>query len=623
VSDVAIDDLTFEDLRRIALEDLPRASSGEWTLHGAVDPGITILELLAWQFEQRLFMAEQVTEPLVRGGLRLLGVSEPHPAASATTVVSFRPRAAPVSLPAGTVLELSDDPQGRRFALPEQTWVLPVTAVRAGGRLATAGDVLELVVDVAPGATTGTGQLSLLVEVGGAPGVAAAWARRAVDVDPPARLAWTAIGPSGAEKPVDVEDTTGAFRRSGLLRVDWPAAWEQTGTESRRLRAMATEASWTEPVRILGVHPNAGVAGDRVEETADVSTELQAFVPFPGQRLRVPNADGQLCDDDLTLSVTEFTGERHDWTAVRSWVGVGPEDRVFVVDRSRGELRFGDGRSGRILRPAAPPAATLRYALGCGRAGNVGAWSSFVVSGGADVATNPVPAEDGAEPEPLASARQRAADALAGRDRTVTEDDARVLAVTTPGLGLARAHASPGFHPGFPCGAVPGALTVTIVPHADRHAQTAEWTLAPVPDHGALSTVRRRLEQARLIAQEVFVLPPVYRRVDVEVSVSATSSSEATRETIVNALRRYLDPLVGGAEREGWPFGGPVRPSALVEVVQEAVGPEVSVTHLAVSIDGGERTDCADLAIGPRELACFGSAKVTQATALPTGRGLR
>lgn len=623
MSDVAIDDLTFEDLRRIALEDLPRASGGEWTLHGAVDPGITMLELLAWQLEQRLFMAEQVTEPVVRGGLRLLGVPEPRPASAAATVVSFSAGGAPVELAAGTVLELRDDLRARRFALTESMWVHPVTAIRADGRLAAAGDTLELVVEVNPAAAPGAGRLSLLVELATSPAVTAAWRPGAVDVDPPATIVWTAVGPDGAEASVAVEDTTGSFRHSGLVRLDWPAVWERPGSEPRRLRATAIEASWTEPVRILGVHPNAGVARHRVEETADVSSALRAFAPLPGQRLEVPNAGGLLCDDEVTLSVTELTGERRDWTAVRSWVGTGPEDRVFVVDRSRGELRFGDGRSGRILRPAAVPAATLEYALGCGRAGNVAAWSSFVVSGGAEVATNPVPADDGTDSEPLEAARQRAADALAERDRTVTEDDARVLAVTTPGLGLVRAHASPGFHPGFPCGAVPGALTVTIVPHADRDAPSRDWTLAPVPDAGALSTVQRRLEEARLLAQEIFVLSPVYRRVDVDVSVSATSRSETTRGTIVDALREHLDPLEGGAEGEGWPFGGPVRPSALVEVVQEAVGPEVSVTRLAVSIDEGQPTDCADLAIGPRELVRFGSANVTLTTTLPGGRGLR
>ena len=98
------------------------------------------------------------------------------------------------------------------------------------------------------------------------------------------------------------------------------------------------------------------------------------------------------------------------------------------------------------------------------------------------VGTNSVAATGGVDAEPIELARQRAADALGRPDRTVTTDDAVALAVTTPGVGVARAHASPGYHPGFPCVEIPSALTVTVVPEVDRDSDVAEWTLAPEPD---------------------------------------------------------------------------------------------------------------------------------------------
>jgi hypothetical protein len=621
--DVAIDTLTFDDLVKLALEDLPGASSGRWTLHGPVDPGIAILELLAWQFEQRLFMADQITEPIVRSSLRLLGVPDPAPAAAASTVLSITSPNATQPLPAGTAFALERDPRARRFAIERDVWALPVTGVRASGRLLGDGDALDFELEHAGAKPAAGATLSLLVEVAAAPGVAASWQAGAVEVDPPAQLRWSAVGPDGALAQVDVVDTTGALRRSGLLRVTWPEVWNRSGAGSPRLRATAVAASYTEPVEILGVHPNAVVARHSVACTADVGDQVAAFLPLPGQVVKVPDAGSALCDGDgdVVLTVTELDGVAHRWRGARSLVGSGPGDRVVVVDRARGELRFGDGRSGRILRPRSPVSARLRYHLGAGGSGSLGRLSSWAQAGGAAVAVNPVPAQGGADEEPLDAARRRAADALHSRDRTVTERDTRELAESTPGIGLRRADVSPAFHPAFPCRPVPGALTVTIVPHADRDADPVAWTPAPLPDAGALATTRKRLENGRLLAQEIAVLAPVYRRVTVDVSIAGQLG--APRELVVDALRRYLDPLVGGPEGDGWPFGGPVRPSALAGIVQRAIGVESTVTRLAAALDGGPPSDCSDLAIGPRELVFLGAATVAFVAALPGGSGLR
>jgi hypothetical protein len=626
---IAIDTLTFDDLLKLALGDLPGASRGAWTLHGPVDPGVTLVELFAAQFEQRLFMADQLTEPIVRASLRLLGVPDPAAALPASTVLSLTGPATPTPLPAGTVFVLQDDPRGRRFALDAPAAVLPVTRVTVAGRLLSAGDVLDLTLAGDPPTQPWSGApLSLLVELAAAPGVAAAWRPAAVDAPPPAQLRWEATGPDGGHAPVAVTDTTGALRRSGILRLEWPEVWDRPGGGARVLRATAVAASYTEPVRVLEVRPNAALAHHRVTQTAPLDDQLAGFLALPGQRVRVPGAAGLLCDGsgDVVLSVTERTGERHDWLGVRSWFGVGPADRVFLVDRAHGELRFGDGRSGRILRPAGAPASQLAYALGAGPDGNLGQWRGWAQEGGGVLALNPVAADDGADEETLDSARRRASDALATRNRTVTEHDTQVLAQTTPGVGLARAHVSPGFDPAFPCAATPGALSVTIVPFADRSADPAAWTTAPQPDTGALAATRARLEAGRLLGQEISVLAPVYRRVGVGVTVSPSGvhgDLSVLRALITSALRRYLDPLTGGSEHEGWPFGDPVRPSALSGVVQSAIGPASSVISLAVALDGGPPSDCSDLQIGPRELVWLETATVTLGTADAAGGGLR
>jgi hypothetical protein len=618
-----IDDLTFTDLLKIALEEVPGASQGRWTMHGPVDPGITILEILAWQLEQRLFMAEQVTDSMIRASLRLLGSEEPGPTRAASTVLSFEPTSAPVELPAGTLMNLRRDAAGRAFTLDGPVVVLPIDGVEVAGRLRDSGDVLEFRLDHA-GPRLQDQPVSLLVDVVGAPGVQPAWSVEAVDVPPAAELAWTAVGKDGAEMAVEVADQTGGFRRSGLVRLRWPRVWDAVGAESRRLRVRVVTGSYTEEVAISGVHPNAVGAHHREVRRIDVSGALAVLAPLPGQRLALAGTQGALLDgaDEVTLHVTEMDGAAHVWTSVPDWTWIGPEDRVMLADRARGELIFGDGRAGRILRVQPGSQAVVQCAVGGGETGNVGPGGAWVRDGGDELATNPVPAQGGRESESVDAAKQRAAGALVRADRAVTASDARELALSTPGVGIQRAHATVGLHPGFPCVDVSTAVSVTVVPNALRDEAPTLWTRAPRPDPGLLSAATAHLTGGRLIGQEVFVLPPVYRRVAVWVSISQTSRTALLETRVTEALIRYLDPLKGGTDGRGWPFGGPVRPSALIGVIRAALGPEADVTALSVALDGGDATDCADLSVGPRDLVWLGEVNVSWVAVTPSGSGL-
>ena len=317
---------------------------------------------------------------------------------------------------------------------------------------------------------------------------------------------------------------------------------------------------------------------------------------LPGPQLRVPQAAGTLHDAPgaTTLRLDEVDGEAHDWVSVAGWVGVDPGDRVFTVDRVRGELRFGDGRAGRVPRPAPGGRAVVRYLLGAGPAGNLGSGSSWAQQGGAEVGVNRVPAAGGTDAEGLDAGRQRAADELVRPDRTVTRDDVTDLALASPGVDVRRVLVSVDHHPLFPCAAVPGAVTVTVVPGADRDAPVAEWTRAPEPDPGLLEAVRRQLEGARLLGQEVYVGPPRYRAVRVWMEITRSATDDAIAMQVTDALVRHLDPLSGGAGA-GRAFGEPLRPSDLLGVAGRAAGPEATVTALSVAVDDGAAVDCGEI----------------------------
>ena len=143
----------------------------------------------------------------------------------------------------------------------------------------------------------------------------------------------------------------------------------------------------------------------------------------------------------------------------------------------------------------------------------------------------------------------------------MTRADIETLALSTPGVDVARVQVSSGHHPGFPCVDVPGAVTVTVVPGADRTRDVADWTPAPTPDPGLLEAVRRRVEGARLLGQEVFVAAPRYHTVRVWVTLTRSAGDQAVAAGVEDALRRHLDALEGGhggrAGRSGARSGRP------------------------------------------------------------------
>jgi hypothetical protein len=117
---------------------------------------------------------------------------------------------------------------------------------------------------------------------------------------------------------------------------------------------------------------------------------------------------------------------RVKWDEVESFAGSGQKDRHYKIDISTGRIQFGDGQRGMIPSNAGVNKVMVKYKIGGGSTGNVGAGEisklqnpfAFI-----DKVTNPFPCRGGCEAETIAETLDRAAEILRNRSRAVTESD--------------------------------------------------------------------------------------------------------------------------------------------------------------------------------------------------------
>ncbi|MGH2690776.1 MAG: baseplate J/gp47 family protein, partial [Actinomycetota bacterium] len=153
----------------------------------------------------------------------------------------------------------------------------------------------------------------------------------------------------------------------------------------------------------------------------------------------------------------------------------------------------------------------------------------------------------------------------------------------------------------------PGAVRLLVVPatHADESVRLRFEQL--VPAHETLSRIAAHLDQRRLVGARVVVEPPVYQGITVVARLRARQRFDPAKlqAAAVEALFRYFDPIVGGPEGAGWPFGRPVHVGEVYSVLQRLRGAEyVEDARLfaADPITGSRGEAVQRLEIGPAAL---------------------
>jgi predicted phage baseplate assembly protein len=628
-----LDDHTFDSIIAEMRARIPRYTpewKPVWSDLNDSDPGITMLQVFAWLGEMLAYRMNQVPELTYLKFLQLLGVelraAEPAQAqvtfpmranfATGTTIVPARTQVAAETASSGPPL-VFEAPRALTVLRPPLRAVLAydgtlsyepateantnATSFRPFGPTASAGAALLLGFDAA--ADFPATELTLYVwaaEAGRRAAVSCGLG--AAPAYPSATVQWSAW--NGVEwMPITLlKDDTLAFTRSGEIVLRTPEGLHTTSvppepSELYWLRAELLASQYERPPVLQAIRPNTMTLIQRETVTDEV---LGGSTGRPDQTFRVTNTP--VLVDSLDLEVDQGSGPE-TWRLVDDFLASGPRDHHYVLNRTTGEVRFGDGRRGAI--PTANvnnPGANVvarRYCFGGGAKGNVAAGALHILRTSVpgiddNGVTNLAPSYGGRDEEDLREAKQRAPAAVRARCRAVTSDDFEFFA--TQAANIARARALPLRHPDFPDIQVPGVVTVVVVPDsADPQ---------PRPSEGTLRTVCAYLDQRRLLTTEVYVAPPTYQDVSVEVEVLANDSADlaAVQRGIEQTLLDYFHPLKGGEDGLGWPFGGAIQFSRTMHRVFGVPG-VASVDRLIIRVDGRPAPECRDVALSPDALA--------------------
>ncbi len=486
--------------------------------------------------------------------------------------------------------------------------------------------------------------------------------------DAPA-LRWETPGATGEWRPADVFDGTRGLSQDGTILLRAP---EDMAFGRLTLRVSAAGGEWDSPRaalvlvpdaveaeqsrsvwRTFRIAPGAAITGappangerrrlalELDPSCAITALDFDAEGPIaiavldyvePGQepgRVTLDIVPLRLGDDApwqefrpapepaVALGASVWSIEGGVWQGWRrrpDFLGSGPANADWV-EAAGGRARFGDGAEGRVLPDGAWSLARLRQTLAEGGAVADGAALSLDATprnaallgeaptglGGVIAAT----LEAGRGREALADAILREASGRETTGRAITAPDFARLALGTPGRDVARAIALRDLHPSLVSAKAPGMVTVVVVPNRPGPR--------PSPSAGLLGAVRRRLDERRLLGTGVRVVGPAYREVACRASLRARPQAaiEPLKARAAAALDRFLDPLTGGPEGDGWPLGRDVFRAEIMALLDAIDGVD-HVLSLELVVDGAP--SCGDACLGPLALVAPGAHQIEAA----------
>lgn len=624
-----LDDRKFQNIVDEAKKRIT-ASCPEWTDHNVSDPGVTLVELFAWMTDMIIYRLNQVPEKNYIKFLEFLGLRlrEPEPAIAPLTFYLSAPQPLEVTIPTGTeaaTLRTETRPSVL-FSTEEDLILRPPVLMAMFSRDVTSGDGEKAKDERHPLQQLG---IASFPAFGKKPTLRNALflgfendvsnhvlglqvtcpTATSLGIDPK-NPPWKWEGWFGGEGerrwlPVVVEeDETGGLSKPGRILLRLPRLVPREFIERRGywVRCSVDKATSGRDYDASPVINNLTVStwGGTVRAT-HASVVHHEFLGrsdgSPGQVFHAEHLPLLRRKPGETVEVLAPGAESWEpWKEVANFSESDQEDKHFTCDSATGEIRFGpalrlpEGKA-QSFGAIPPRLAQVRfssYRYGGGVEGNVQTGELRILKTSipyVDRTYNHADATGGFDPETIELLQLRAPKTLGARGRAVTAQDFEDLACDADKrVYRARCVQSPTI----------GQVYVLLVPKVNL----PEGRIAPeqlLVSEDLRESVRRELDQRRLLTVKIEIHDPEYVWVAVAISVVANPNVERLRVQgeIERRLYAYLNPIKGGPDGKGWPFGRDLYPSDVYTCLQGVPGIEFveSLRLYTVQPKTREKTD--------------------------------
>lgn len=588
-------DRRFQDLVEMGRARLPGLAP-EWTDHNAHDPGITLMELLAWVAEAQLYSLGHMRRDERVAYAALLGLAPEgtrpargliwpdhldHRAPDATYAQS-------VVIPADAVVNVLNAETPTFRPTHKLLWA-PGRISKLETRLADSRVVDHTVINERGGPAFQpfgevAGRRDVLVmefECRGDGGLFparredATGAHWVIGVRADIPLAGNTAEPdehgrksaliatlvTDADRfPLGiVSDSTDGLLRTGALVLDLSGVALSPQRFAVELRS---SRGFERPPRLLRIEPNVVP----IVQGRSVLRELHVANGMPDWsfQLEIPGLRFAAFEEPVQVEVGAARG-LDEWQRCDRLSDHGPDDRVYELDAAAQRITFGNGLNGCI--PAASAQVSVTYAVSDGEQGVVARNRNWRIAGFSGAfGVNPDAVTGGAAPKGWIEQRREARHRARDEHALVSSGDIAAAALALPLLEVARAWVLP------PDERSPRTGAITLVAMRGRPAGKEPEKAPETPRW--LEGIRRRLVAQMPLGTRLVVAAPRYAEFFIFATLDAALGRDpgAIKEAVEIELRRRLALVASAASASLRQPGVPVSSRDLVAWIRAVDG---------------------------------------------------
>lgn len=408
-----------------------------------------------------------------------------------------------------------------------------------------------------------------------------------------------------------------------------PLTWEVTQFSTYRGRWVrcsyveptASQSAYSRSPHIIGM--GARAIGGTVKATqchALINEVLGESNGKSGQVFQLLHQPVLPRQADEYLLVTPPVGLPQIWHEVADFSESTESDLHYIIDSTSGQVQFGpfvqtpnyqsqhtlqrlriqgepmqrvvadltkeiamNTRSTGTQYGAVPPKGSIiqmvKYRTGGGFRGNVQRDSLRIAKNAIPYVaslTNHISASNGVDAESLDDVAVRVPKILRTRDRAITQSDFEYLTMIAGDGAVARVMCAPTSNK-----QEAGTVKLLVVPRVRTESIDQGQGMAPdqfILTPSLIERVLGYLDERKMLGIQIKLEQPEYVGVCVqtEIALESSYSNPQVQQDIVRQLKvllyRFLNPITGGVNGQGWEFGRPAYPSDIVKLLQNFQG---------------------------------------------------